>query len=97
MLPNQAYLKWKTVILIIIILLPITCTLYSFCELLSINRVLPGHVNQVNDMTLKHCKVSMLLIRLSQEIALNLIASSIGFFPPCLDGKGRMGSMMAHS
>ena len=61
------------------------------------NRVLPAQVNHLNDMTLKHPKVRALLIRLSQEIAPNLITLSIGFLPPCQDVKGRMGSMMAHS
>lgn len=48
-------------------------------------------------MTLKYHTASKILIRLSQEIAPNLIMSSIGFLPPRLDGKGRMGSMMLHS
>lgn len=47
-------------------------------------------------MTLKHPKVSAHLIRLSQEIAPNLITLSIGFLPACQDGKGKMGSMTDH-
>lgn len=59
------------------------------------NRVLLVHVN--NDTTLKHPKVSVLLIRLSQEIAPNLITLSIGLLPPCQDGKGGMSRTIAHS